>query len=189
MSSGKRFHLEIGKIIAEAFCYDLGAYCYKIKVAGSVRRGKESVGDVEIVCIPKIVQRQKQLFGGDSGPTEVPLYNAIKMTPWLKPRLNQDGKPQALGRRFLALYDEGVGIHVDVFCVLPPAEWGAIFSIRTGPAEFSAKLMLAARRRGLRCENGRLVKSGSSADVIHTPTEESFFDAIGVAFVSPENRE
>jgi DNA polymerase/3'-5' exonuclease PolX len=48
--------------------------------------------------------------------------------------------------------------------------------------------MLFARRKGLRCEDGRLVRSGKSNEIIETPTEESFFSAVGVAYISPEQR-
>jgi DNA polymerase/3'-5' exonuclease PolX len=93
-----------------------------------------------------------------------------------------------MGKRFQALFDPIVGIPIDVFFVLPPAQWGVIMTIRTGSADFNVTLMQTARRRNLRCEDGRLINTSSRGGIVNTPTEESFFEAIGVQWVSPEQR-
>jgi DNA polymerase/3'-5' exonuclease PolX len=41
--------------IAAAIVADLAPYCDRIQVAGSVRRRKEFVGDIELVAIPRYV--------------------------------------------------------------------------------------------------------------------------------------
>lgn len=184
MSSGKRYHPEIGLVISEAVIDLIKETCERVEVAGSLRRGKSDVGDVEIVCIPKVHRLQQNFFGGSDGPMKTPLYDKLMTADWLSPR-TIDNKPQAMGKRFLALYDNKVGIPVDIFVVLPPAQWGVIMTIRTGSAEFNKKLLLTARRRNLRCEDGQLV---SGTKVIQTPTEESFFKAVGVSWVAPQQR-
>jgi DNA polymerase (family 10) len=184
MSSGRRYKLEIGQVIADAMLDFMGNVCERIEVAGSIRRKKEDVGDVEIVCIPKVHRLQQNMFGVADGPMETPLYNRLRSEEWLSPRLI-DGKPQAMGKRFLALYDNKIGIPVDVFVVLPPAQWGVIMTFRTGSADFNKKLLSAARRRNLRCEDGHLV---NGTKIIQTPTEESFFEAVGVSWVPLEQR-
>jgi DNA polymerase/3'-5' exonuclease PolX len=62
-------------------------------------------------------------------------------------------------------------------------------AIRTGPAEFSKQLMMIAKRRGYRCEDGELkdVRRKLGAPV-YTPGERDFFKTIGVAWKEPEAR-
>lgn len=184
MSTGKRYKLEIGDVIAEAVLDLILPVCERAEVAGSIRRRRDDVGDVEIVCAPKVHRPQQNLFGEPDGPMKTPLYDKLAFEEWLVPRM-LNGKPQAAGKRFLALRDTGTGIPVDVFVVLPPAQWGVIMTLRTGSADFNKKLLLSARRRGLRCEDGRLVKG---TKVIPTPTEESLFAAVGMSWVPLEQR-
>ena len=51
MSKTKR-PLADAERIAAAIVADLAPFCARIQVAGSVRRRKEAVGDIELVAIP-----------------------------------------------------------------------------------------------------------------------------------------
>jgi DNA polymerase/3'-5' exonuclease PolX len=52
------------KNIAEAISERLSQYCDIIDIAGSIRREKEFVGDIEVYCVPKTVMvGQGSLFG------------------------------------------------------------------------------------------------------------------------------
>ncbi len=53
MSTSVRRPLAEGEAIASALVADLEPYCARIQVAGSIRRRKEMVGDIEIVAIPR----------------------------------------------------------------------------------------------------------------------------------------
>jgi DNA polymerase/3'-5' exonuclease PolX len=189
MSSGKRYHPEYAGVHAEAFIHDLGRYCDRIEVAGSLRRKTKDVGDVEIVCVPKSVFPQVPIsgIGAPQGEMIVPLYDAIGRVEWLEPREIDGGF--RMGPRYRALVDKYTGVPIDLFCVLPPAQWGVIMTIRTGPAEFSQQLMMIAKRRGYRCEDGALrdVRRGNGA-MVDTPEERDFFKTIGVAWKEPEDR-
>ena len=48
--------------IAVEICYQLEPFCEKINIAGSVRRKKQEVKDIEIVCVPKL-ETQYDMFG------------------------------------------------------------------------------------------------------------------------------
>jgi DNA polymerase/3'-5' exonuclease PolX len=189
MSSGKRYHPEYARVHADAFLHDLGRYCERVEVAGSLRRKTADVGDVEIVCIPKVEFPQSVLpgIGSQTGPKITPLYDAIDRSVWLEPRWI-DGSPR-MGDRYMALRDIHTRIPIDLFCVLPPAQWGVIMAIRTGPAEFSKQMMMIAKRRGYRCEDGALrdVRRENGATV-ETPEERDLFRTIGVAWKEPEDR-
>lgn len=179
--------LSIARARAEALCnWVRGADCVRAEIGGSIRRGKPEVKDIEIIAEPYI---PTDLFG-------VPLVSATSkldamidreiVMGRLKKRLNAKGNPQAYGQKFkaLATYDD---IPIDLFIVRPPAQWGAVFAIRTGPGDFSKYLVTACQGMGLRCEEGRLVRQVDGS-TYPTPTEESFFQACGVPWIEPEKR-
>ncbi|GAI67541.1 unnamed protein product, partial [marine sediment metagenome] len=53
--------LEQAQEIADDLLKRLYPYCQRIEVAGSVRRQKPEVGDIELLCIPKYVAGVDQL--------------------------------------------------------------------------------------------------------------------------------
>lgn len=110
----------------------------------------------------------------------------------ITPRLNVNGHRIGWGQRFLAgVWHEREDCPVDIFCVLPPAQWGAIFAIRTGPAEYSKWLVTRALGLGLQCQNGRLIYQDGTpfaGSERATPEEEDFFGALGLDWVPPHER-
>lgn len=158
--------------------------CSRIEIAGSIRRLSPEVGDVEIVAVPRGIPIN--LFGepGD-GPNDLDrLIAELIMTDRVRPRLTSLGS-RRMGQRFKALESPG-GAKIDLFAVLPPAQWGAIFAIRTGPADYSRRLVTSARERGLRCLDGRLIDS--SHREVQTPDEASFIRACGMQWLDPSDR-
>lgn len=201
MSSGKRFHPEYAGMVAQGVLHHLGDSCVRMEIAGSLRRGTEDVGDIEIVCVPKEVVPQMSLPVYGIGETRsrrkslqtkrvFPLYDEIRKLDWLIPRKDRAGQTR-IGQRYMALEDICTGVPIDLFCVLPPAQWGVIMTIRTGPADFSHMLMSVSRRKGFKCEDGQLFKVSKregTKTLVQTPEESDFFKAINIAWVKPENR-
>ena len=67
-----------------------------------------------------------------------------------------------------------------------PLAQARAFAIRTGPADFSARLVTMAKVHGYRCTDGHLVdEDGATKD---TPDEESFIGACGFPVLPPEYR-
>jgi DNA polymerase/3'-5' exonuclease PolX len=140
------------------------------------------VKDIEIVCIPKI-DTQPDLFGSqtlkvnmlESFLSGLLANHAIRM-PKKGPRYKK-----------ISLIE---GICIDLFIVLPPSTWGAIFAIRTGPAEFSHWLVTSKRSGGALPSNLK-VKDGAlwhGAKKIETPEESDFFKVLGLGYVEPSKR-
>jgi DNA polymerase/3'-5' exonuclease PolX len=127
-------------------------------------------------------------IASEQGPKVFPLYDEIRRLSWLEPRKNANGQTK-MGNRYMALWDNCTGVPIDLFCVLPPAQWGVIMTLRTGPADFSHELMRVARRRGYKCEDGQLLdvrrKQGAP---VKSPEERDFFKLINAAWIEPENR-
>ncbi len=166
--------LQQAQQIADRIVGALGPYCSRIKIAGSIRRQKPEVGDIEIVCIPLTVDQQT-LFAGPV-PVRHPEFVRL-VNSW--PKVKGNGYSKYTQR----LLPEG--IKLDLFTATP-VNWGHILAIRTGSANFSHKI-LGARwvSQGFKSENGYLTRHGQ---VVPAPTEREYFHLLGLAWVEPGNR-
>ncbi len=63
----RRWPLELAELTAQVLVSQVGDVCERIEVAGSVRRGRMDVGDIELLCIP----RQQQVLDLFGRPVEV----------------------------------------------------------------------------------------------------------------------
>lgn len=165
----------------------LAPACLQIEIAGGLRRAKPDVHDIELVAQPRLVP-VANLFGEhiedhsllDERLTE--LLDAGALTPG-----NADGS------RFKQYRVPPSGVALDLFIVLPPAQWGVIMAIRTGPAHYSQWLVTARNKNGalpshLTAHNGALWEGDRQQRLIETPTEASFFDALGIPMPIPAHR-
>jgi DNA polymerase/3'-5' exonuclease PolX len=192
VSTGQPVPLAAARAVAVALRELLEPACVRIEIAGSIRRRKATVGDLELVAIPRLVPepagdlwgtlRERDLLaervaallaGGDLGPREVAITRA-------------DGsieQGRRMGRAYLALVFHA--LPVDLFIVHPPAEWGVIFALRTGPGDWNIGLVTAARRAGRRVAGGRVYAFGQP---LACPEEADFFRALGQPWLDPADR-
>lgn len=157
--------------------------CERIEIAGSTRRRKSEIGDIEFVAVPKLASgRIVDLFGNAE------LVNLLDRRVYCFAaqdaiELIKDGPKY---KKFL-LKKESVG--VDLFITTPP-QWGYILSLRTGPSEFNERWNTQRNKGGLlpsqyRFEGGWLWCGDQRID---TPDEKEFFDLIGIGWIEPEQR-
>ena len=102
------------------------------------------------------------------------------------------------GERYVKLRHVRSGLQVDLFIVLPPAQFGCILAIRTGPAEFSHWFAGLVRRQGNHIAGGALrlglrdhstpAEKLCTCPVIPTPEERDFFAALGGRYLEPSER-
>ena len=169
--------------IAAATIDDLLPYVARIQVAGSVRRKKPLVKDVELVCISKALDPETDLFGNPLPVESDALTRYLgESDAWAK-RLSKIGVP-AFGRRNkLMLYK---GVPVDIFqCT--PSEWGWVLMYRTGPREWN--ITAATRLRWLGY-HGRItggIEDGHG-NRLETLTEADVFKLLVWEEVKPEDR-
>lgn len=181
----ERMPLERARKVADAIVEVLRPACERIEIVGSVRRRVAHVKDVEILCVPHLALN---LFGEPEPnvPTHLELLvDELVAVGRLEPRETVEGIKRR-GRRYQALRATKSGLALDLFSVLPPASWGAQMAIRTGPAEYSKHLVTVCQRRGLRCEDGRLVDDRGHD--VATPEERDFIEACGVEYSGPWER-
>ena len=175
MSAGNKVPYKVAAEFAGEIIEKLSPYCERIAFAGSLRRQRAQIGDVEIVALPR---RAVDLFG------QVDLKRPSALDRGLASmgvHLTKDGP---LYKQFCT-----VGLNVDLFLPASAAHWGCIYTIRTGSQEFNMWLMnVASPRARVRFESGRLLERVSGR-VVETPEEVDVFKALGLPFVLPQLRD
>lgn len=160
---------------AAAFLDPLASACDRIEIAGSLRRKQDTVGDIEIVCIPKMIQSKTTDLFGLSMEINL-LEERLRCLRAFKPNAKQ------------VQIDLGT-INIDLFIVTPET-WGVQFMIRTGSADFS-KWMVTKRQQGgalpshLQVKDGRIWSGGLP---LETPEEADVFRVCGLDWIAPEMR-
>ncbi len=195
--SGKTKHpLAVMEEVAAELVGILGPHCARLEVGGSIRRRKAECSDIELVAIPLVIEHERP-----SGLFELEIVKEDQLalvceslfdrldergrSLWEK-RLDTNGRPAwgALHKR--ARWRD---FAVDLFCATP-ANFGWIMVLRTGPAEFSHRLVTERRKGGCMPEwmqgRGGALMSGGVA--VPTPTEDAVFLALGIDYVPPELR-
>jgi DNA polymerase/3'-5' exonuclease PolX len=173
MSTGEiKYSLADALERAEWICDLLAHHCTRIEIAGSIRRKKPEVGDIEIVCIPK--------------PYQTGLFEdgfAAVVNQWKKVKGEPEYGKMKYTQRILPS-----GIKLDLF-VAHPDNFGLLMGIRTGSAEFSKKILADGWvKAGYNGVNGFLVKRDTGIQV-EVREEIDLFKMIGIDYVEPENRE
>lgn len=189
MTTSTRVPLELAEMTAYDLVSQLAPFCERAAIVGSIRRRRLEVKDVEILAVPK-VEPLRNLFGDvfdQRNYLDIAVESMLDAGQ-LSKRLDRNGKP-AVGERYKRLiYD---GLAVDLFSCLPPAQWGLLMVIRTGPAEFSKRLVTQKRFGGL-LPNHWSVRDGAMwnglGELVPTPEEADVFRAIELDWIEPEVR-
>ena len=162
--------LETAKAIAEKYVGLLKPFCERIEIAGSIRRDRQDVGDIELVCIPKSTTVEDNIF--DSVEVRDPGF--INMVNSFY-RVKGDGTGKYVQ---VKLHEE---INLDLF-ITTREQWGVVFMLRTGSAMFSNRMAHEIKPR-FYCDGGFLkIKTG---EVVPCYEEEDFFRITGTHYVEP----
>lgn len=162
------------------------------EVVGSVRRGKDEVGDVELVVR---AAEQANLFA-EPVPQPHLLDAAIDAMivrgrwRWHTPHEGCT-TPAANGPRLKRLWVPSAGILVELW-VARADNFGVVQALRTGDADFSRALVLKQSAGGLMPRgyfhhDGQLRHLGRG--VVPVPDEASYFRELGLAPVPPPQRD
>jgi DNA polymerase/3'-5' exonuclease PolX len=166
------------KAIADKWVEMLSPACERIEIAGSIRRNKPEVKDIEIVCKP-CMTRMVDMF-------EEPLVGVSLVDEFI---VELNARLLKNGPRYKKI-DTREGIMIDLFIVLPPAQWGVLFMLRTGPDDFS-HWMVTQRRAGGALPSYYKVQDGSvwkGSRKIEVPEEQDYFALLGMDYIEPGQR-
>lgn len=189
------------KDIAVSLCYQLQPFCDKINIAGSLRRQKPQVKDIEIICSPKYeeIDMQTDMFSTEKAvvissgfiTTSLSFGTLIKGDP--RGKYMQMSLPE--------------GINLDLF--IPDSfDYYRQYAIRTGSADYSFKVIAAGWKKigwcgsdvGLRRMYDCIESKGSDGKskwkcinpMAEEPpvweSEQHFFDWIGIKMIHPKDR-
>jgi DNA polymerase/3'-5' exonuclease PolX len=146
--------------LAEQIIEQIRPHCERIEAAGSIRRKKSEVRDIDIVLIPKPL-----------------LWHRIIATL----QRNIDAKVVKCGDNIAQLTIKEV--NVDLYSATEQT-WGALLLIRTGSAEHNIRLSKLAISMGMKLTHSGLTKEGK----IIASTEKEIFEALGLSCIEPEER-
>ncbi len=152
--------LEKAKAFANIVVKTLEPYCDKIEVAGSVRRQRPVVNDIDLVVIPR-----------DRQNLDLALMSMgnYKMSGMKIARVEMDSIP------------------LDIYFATPET-FATLFLVRTGSKENNIRLATLAKKRGWRLAasgDGLFDETGTR---IAGDTERSIYEALGVPWQEPWER-
>lgn len=201
----------------------LKPYCERIEIAGSIRRRKPEIGDIELLAIPKY--EETDTFGkftenhtldlldwsdygkfikGGHKYKQITLFKGINLDLFIctRPKCNKCGamftistEAERLGN-LPSLRGKVSSPLTTVYCPhcktnnINAPQFGVLFLIRTGSAEFSHRFVTSKQQGGM-LPSYLKVKDGaiwSHNHIVPTPEESDVFDLAGVEFIEPERR-
>jgi DNA polymerase (family X) len=172
-SFGERVPLNVASDVAERIVATMSAMpgCERCEYAGSLRRFKETVGDVDILAA-----------ASESGP----LMRTITELPGVTDIIAQ-GDAKTSVRISTGHPAQAGSIQVDLR-VVPPDCWGAAMLYFTGSQAHNVAIREIAVRKKLKLSEYGLfdVESG---DLLVSATEEEVYARLGMAWVPPPLRE
>lgn len=179
---------------------ELRPHCETIHIAGSIRRMKPEVKDIELLAIPKKRNTQSDLFGSTVN-TEV--SHEFVETLYKHAAVIVKGKPD--GKYMQLVLKEGIVL--DLF-MPTPEDYYRMLAIRTGSVEFvrmtlahawSIKGWCGTKDHGLRKKSDCIKKMEGEKEVWFCikkdgelppawKSEEEFFKWLGIEYIQPQNR-
>lgn len=143
----------------------LKPYCERIEIAGSIRRRKQmDIKDIEICLIPD--------------NTALPILRHLINHTWGTPSI---GKWPSKYTKIRGLKD------IDIFTATK-TNWGMLFFIRTGPADYVASALAHWKK----ISNGGYSEScllhDADSHVVQTPEEIDVFSMLRWQWLDPEKR-
>jgi len=134
----------------------------KIEIAGSLRRMKETIGDVDILITSDDPSRVMDVFTSQPGVVKIWGKGSTKSSVRMKEGFDMDLR------------------------VIPSRSYGAALQYFTGSKEHNIALRKIAMDRGLKLNEWGLFKG---SHLIASETEEDIYRALGSSWIPPEIRE
>jgi DNA polymerase (family 10) len=156
--------IEEAKLIAERVKQTLRPYCDRIEIAGSIRRQKPIVNDIDLVIIEK--------------PCALLSLATLLFTM---------GVLKINGPDIKRLHLPNDNITLDIY-IATPLTWSTLLLVRTGSKENNIRLATIAKRKGWQLKangDGLFDEVGKR---IAGDTEQSIYQALGVPYQEPHRR-
>ena len=149
--------------VARGICEVLSDVAERVAYAGSLRRMKESVHDVDILAASDDPERIMKSFLETSDPVRVLVHGSTKTSVLLQGDLQVDLR------------------------VVEPASWGAALAYFTGSKSHNIRLRERAIKRGLKLNEYGLFDNDDK--IVAAVEEEDIYRALDLPFIPPVLRE
>jgi len=163
--------------IAEEIMGLLDGSCDRMEIAGSIRRRKPDVGDIEILCIPRFEG------GADSLDRRV---QGLMFQGILAYRLNKLGR-KVYGPKNKLLLHVPSGIGVDIFSTTEEC-WAVSQVVRTGGKATNQRIATAALNKGYKFHAYGSGFTTPQGEII-CRSEREVFEAVGLSYREPWERD
>lgn len=190
--------LEKARAIAEGFKDELETTCDAVEIVGEIRRQRPRIRRIKFLCIPTPIEG-----------ASIPELEPFDPQQW-KREIEEFGDYDALDEWFVVMLEHGVvhlpakegwtftrtkrsimhspsGMPVDIL-LTDEERWAVALVVATGGTKTIRGIAAAAREKGWRFR--------SSGDGFDTPggyitcsTEQEVFEAVGLPYLPPEQRE
>lgn len=188
MSDKVKFPLAEARAVAQDLLFTLKDSCERIIIAGSIRREKPFVSDIELLFIPKFELRPVpgDMFAFQD--TNLAYLAIIKLMEEhvLDKRLNTVGGA-TWGRWNKLAVHVPTGIPIDLFESTPPKWWNMLVC-RTGPRELNERIATLAQANGCRWKVYDVGFTDRRGDVWPMHSEEDVFKFVGLPYAEPQDR-
>ncbi|MFG2934524.1 DNA polymerase/3'-5' exonuclease PolX [Streptomyces sp. NPDC048282] len=165
-SSGGRVRIDVAMELAEDIVGALSGVtgCERCAYAGSLRRMRETIGDIDILA---------------AAEESAPLMAAFTRLPYVTEVIGQGGTKTSVRTRN--------GLDVDLR-VVPPDSWGAALQYFTGSKAHNIRTREIAVRQKLRLSEYGLFDVESGEKIV-SATEEEVYARLGLPWIPPTLRE
>ena len=174
--------------LAERLRERLAPCCERVEIAGSLRRGRPTVGDIELLYIPRFDSVRYDLFSlrvinlVDEGPLAELLRGGE-----LAKRPNSRGAETWGERNKLARHVLS-GTPLDLFATCE-ACWHNYLVCRTGPAALNVEIAQRARARGHKWNPyGPGFTRLADQSIVRMASEREVFEFVGLPWREPSER-
>lgn len=188
MSDKPKFKRIDAERVAYILMDSLAPSCEKIMIAGSIRRQKPFVGDVELLYISKTQVRQDpaDMFGKITVNLADEIIQMFEKSGVLERRKNSIGL-ETYGQKNKLMRYVPSGMPVDLFGTTQD-NWNVSVVIRTGSLETNLKLATGARKLGRSLKAYGSGVELSDGSIIQATSEEHVFELCGVPYLQPHQR-
>lgn len=160
----------------------------RIVIAGSLRRQKPEVGDIELLYVPKFGQDITEMFAPSNYNLTEEAIQRLVDKGVIQPRLNKAGY-QTWGLQNKLATHVASGIPVDLFATTAE-KWYVALVIRTGGKDTNLELTAGAQKIGRKLHAyGAGVEDLNTGEVFKANSEQEVFALCNVPYREPEQRE
>ncbi|GAA0913827.1 DNA polymerase/3'-5' exonuclease PolX [Nonomuraea longicatena] len=158
--ASRRVHIGVAMSLAEQVIASLAGQAERIAYAGSLRRMKDTIGDIDVLAV---------------APVEI--METFKAQPYVEEIVAAGDKKTSVRTK--------TGVQVDLR-VVPAESWGAAMQYFTGSKEHNVAIREIAVKKGWKLSEYGLFEGER---VIAAASEEEIYAALGMQYVPPPLRE